>query len=68
MALTLEAINARVEQVKGKLRRNRLKHGVDYAIVVKYSEVRIMCDDLYEAEIKAACEHFELPVKSFVTY
>ena len=49
-------IDSPIHRMKARLRENRVKDGIDYAIVAKYGEVQVMCGSVWYDPIREAAE------------
>jgi hypothetical protein len=63
-------IRALVAEIKVELRGEgcRLKDNVDYAIIVKYNEIHILCPKVYEDLIREVVAKYNLQINSMHTY
>jgi hypothetical protein len=58
----------KIEALKALLREDRIKHGVDYAILHKYGKTRVLCDEVWRQSIEAVAAKIELPIDDWHTY
>lgn len=60
---------SQIEQAKTDLRDNsRIKINTDFAVIVKYGEVHILCHHVYEETIREAFEQYDVAIHSLHTY
>lgn len=57
-----------IEMMKIELRDNRIKHGVDYAIVHKYSKTRVLCHKIWQDEITEIAKKHGVTIHEWYTY
>jgi len=58
----------KIEELKTLLREDRIKHGVDYAILHKYGKTRVMCDEVWRQSIEEAAAKLELTIDDWHIY
>lgn len=50
------------------LAEDRIKHGVDYAIVFKYQKRRVFCCETFKRRIEEVAAELEVKIDEIVTY
>ena len=58
----------RIAQLKADLADDRIKHGVDYAIVYKYGQLHIRCCEVWKDAILFAADKLGLEIHDLHTY
>lgn len=57
----------KVEKLISCLTADRIKHNVDYTVILKYGVLTITCSVIYEERIAAACDYYGLNVAHWFT-
>lgn len=64
-----KAVWQRLEALKIELRDpGRVKEGIDYAVVVKYGVLHLLCDNVYLPRILETAEKFSVTFATVHTY
>ena len=58
----------KIDTFKNKLYDKRIKFGVDYAYTYKYGTFRVLCDALWEYEIREVAHECGLMINAVTTY
>jgi len=59
---------SKLEQLKVNLREARIKHGTDYALVVKCEDIRVLCCEIYREPILEAAKNLGITFTTVHTY
>ena len=57
-----------IEELKSSLADDRIKHGVDYVVIRKYGETRIMCAEVWLEAIQEKVQSLGLVVEEYVVF
>jgi hypothetical protein len=57
-----------MKDIIADLRERRLKLGVDYAILSKYGEVRVLCNRVFRESVKEVMDNYNVEVTEWYLY
>jgi hypothetical protein len=69
MGLTGASMTPEVmEKFKNELAEERIKFGVDYTILYKYKQLRILCCEIWQDEIREVAKKHNITIHGFYTF